>query len=66
MKTNRIITGDACQELPKLPDAAFQAIIADPPYYNVLTDEAWDTQWDSEEAYLREVRASLSKASQAH
>ena len=52
MKTNRIITGDACQELPKLPDAAFQSIIADPPYYNVLTDEAWDTQWDSEEAYL--------------
>lgn len=52
MKTNRIITGDACNELPKLSDASFQAIIADPPYYNVLTDEAWDTQWHSEEAYL--------------
>ena len=32
MKTNRIITGDACHELPKLSDASFQAIIADPPY----------------------------------
>ena len=52
MKTNHIITGDACDVLPELPDAAFQAIIADPPYYNVLTGEAWDTQWPSEEAYL--------------
>ncbi len=52
MKTNHIITGDACHELPKLPDAAFQTIIADPPYYNVLTDETWDTQWHSEEDYL--------------
>jgi len=49
---NHILTGDACQILPTLPDADFQAIIADPPYYNVLTDEAWDTQWTSEEAYL--------------
>ena len=51
MKTNHIINGDACQALPKLPDASFQAIIAALPYYNVLTDEAWDTQWHSEEAY---------------
>ena len=52
MKTNHIINGDACQALPKLPDASFQVIIADLPYYNVLTDEAWNTQWHSEEAYL--------------
>lgn len=52
MKTNSIITGDASRVLPKLPDTFFQSIIADPPYYNVLINETWDTQWDSEEAYL--------------
>ena len=48
----KIITGDACRVLPELPSASCQAVIVDPPYYNVLTDEKWDTQWDSEEAYL--------------
>ena len=48
----KIITGDACRMLPALPNASCQVIIADPPYYNVLTDEEWDTQWKSKEAYL--------------
>lgn len=52
MKLNHIIKGDALKELRKLPDAAVQAIIADPPYFNVLEDEAWDTQWKTAEAYL--------------
>ena len=51
MKLNRIIPGDAALELPKLPPDFFQAIIADPPYFNVL-DEAWDRQWQDEPAYL--------------
>jgi DNA modification methylase len=52
MKTNRIIKGDALQELRKLPDAIAQAIIADPPYFNVLENETWDTQWPTADAYL--------------
>ena len=52
MKPNRIIQGDALQELQKLPACVAQAIIADPPYFNVLEDEAWDTQWKTAADYL--------------
>ena len=52
MKTDHVIRGDALRELKKLPDASVQAVIADPPYFNVLEDETWDTQWPSPEAYL--------------
>ncbi len=47
-----LLHGDILQELPKLPDASVQAVIADPPYFNVLEDEAWDTQWKTPEDYL--------------
>jgi len=47
-----LIQGDALVELQKLPDSAAQAIIADPPYFNVLEDEAWDTQWKTAADYL--------------
>lgn len=30
----------------------FQAVIADPPYYNVLLTQEWDTCWKSEADYL--------------
>ena len=52
MKTNEIINGNTLDIIPTLPDNTFQSIIADPPYYNVLTDEQWDTQWDTEHQYL--------------
>lgn len=52
MKTNRIIHGDALKELQKLPSGVAQSIIADPPYFNVLEDEAWDTQWKTAADYL--------------
>lgn len=38
--------------LSTIPDDSVQLIIADPPYYNVLTEEAWDTQWQTPEDYL--------------
>ncbi len=47
-----LLQGDVLTELPKLPDASVQAVIADPPYFNVLEDEAWDIQWPTAEAYL--------------
>lgn len=52
MKLNTVIKGDALTGLKKLPDAIAQTVIADPPYYNVLEDEAWDTQWKTPKAYL--------------
>ncbi|MCF7789797.1 MAG: site-specific DNA-methyltransferase [Prosthecobacter sp.] len=52
METNRIIQGDALTELQKLPASIAQSIIADPPYFNVLEDEAWDTQWKTAADYL--------------
>lgn len=52
MTTNHILHGDTLEELRKLPTAAVQAIIADPPYFNVLEDEAWDTQWKTAADYL--------------
>ena len=52
MKLNQIICGDALEELRKLQDGMAQAVIADPPYFNVLEDEAWDTQWKTSADYL--------------
>lgn len=51
MISNQIIIGDSCQELRKLPANMVQAIIADPPYFNVLKED-WDTQWSEAEEYL--------------
>lgn len=52
MKLNTVIQGDALEALKMLPDAFAQAVIADPPYYNVLEEESWDTQWQTPEQYL--------------
>jgi len=61
MKPNQIICGDACAELRKLPTGSVQLIIADPPYYNVLINEDWDTQWAEAEEYLDWCRAWVSE-----
>jgi DNA modification methylase len=47
-----ILPGDALQILPSLPAAQFQLIIADAPYYQVLTDEEWDNKWASPDDYV--------------
>lgn len=52
MKLNTPILGDVLDELAKLPDASVQSVIADPPYFNVLQGEQWDTQWHSVDEYL--------------
>lgn len=52
MKLNRILHGDVLAELKRLPTACVQSVIADPPYFNVLEDEAWDTQWKTSADYL--------------
>ena len=48
----RLLLGDALTILPTLPAGIAQCVIADPPYYQVLRKESWDTQWDSGNAYL--------------
>lgn len=53
METNRVMHGDAVAELRRLRARSAQAVIADPPYFNVLRDHAWDTQWKDVEAYLK-------------
>ena len=47
-----LIHGDAITALESFPEQHFQLIIADPPYFQVLVDEAWDNTWPSPEAYL--------------
>ncbi|HEY5551503.1 MAG TPA: site-specific DNA-methyltransferase [Opitutaceae bacterium] len=52
VETNRIICSDASAALRGLPAACAQVVIADPPYYNVLVDQDWDTQWKAVAGYL--------------
>lgn len=52
MKFNQVICGDATTELHRLETGSAQVVIADPPYYNVLLDQAWDTQWKAIGEYL--------------
>ena len=49
---NRIICGDCIPEMNDLPSDIARLVIADPPYYNVLVEEAWDTSWQNQEEYL--------------
>lgn len=49
---NRIICGDCISEMDQLPGEIARLIVADPPYFNVLTNEEWDTSWGSEQEYL--------------
>jgi len=51
MPSGEIILGDTLAVLPTLAAGRFQTIIADPPYFQVQTTEAWDNAWASPEAY---------------
>jgi len=48
---NTIIQADVADALPGIPAGIAQAVIADPPYYNVLRED-WDTQWSQLTEYL--------------
>lgn len=49
---NQVICGDCLSVLPTLAPDSARLVIADPPYFNVLLGENWDTAWESEAAYL--------------
>ncbi|MCF7676053.1 MAG: site-specific DNA-methyltransferase [Akkermansiaceae bacterium] len=48
----RILHGRALDLLPSLETGGFQSIIADPPYFQVLLDQAWDNSWQTPDDYL--------------
>ena len=52
MNFNQVICGDATTELRRLEAGSAQVVIADPPYYNVLLEQNWDTQWKAVGEYL--------------
>ncbi|MDQ3373305.1 MAG: site-specific DNA-methyltransferase [Acidobacteriota bacterium] len=49
---SKIYQGDCREKLNIFDENIFQAIIADPPYFQVLLGEDWDNQWQTEENYL--------------
>jgi DNA modification methylase len=59
---SKILHGDCRQILGTLEPESFQAIIADPPYFQVLLDEVWDNQWKTEEDYLAWTEDWIKKA----
>lgn len=62
MKPNRIICSDARAAMRQLPSGSVQAVIADPPYFNVLTKQDWDTQWVAANEYLVWSKAWVAEA----
>lgn len=59
---NQIICGDCIEELDKFDANIARLVIADPPYFNVLMDESWDTSWKSEDDYLAWTKRWLQSA----
>jgi DNA modification methylase len=47
-----IVHGDVLEVLAGYSGEPFQLIIADPPYFQVLLDQAWDRSWKDEGDYL--------------
>ena len=54
--------GDCREKLKELTENSFQAIIADPPYFQVLLGEDWDNQWQTEEDYLDWTKDWIKKS----
>jgi site-specific DNA-methyltransferase (adenine-specific) len=61
---SKIYQGDCQKILENLEPKSFQAIIADPPYFQVLLDEDWDNQWQTEEDYLDWTEDWIKKSAQ--
>lgn len=59
---SKIYQGDCREKLGIFDANIFQAIIADPPYFQVLLGENWDNQWQTEEDYLTWTENWIRKA----
>lgn len=51
MNSNILMQGDAITLLPSIPSQSIDLIIADPPYWKVVS-EKWDYQWRTEAEYV--------------
>ena len=49
---NKIICGDCTKVLKRQAENSARLIVADPPYFNVLLKEDWDTRWKNADEYL--------------
>jgi excisionase family DNA binding protein len=47
-----IYQGDAIEVMQQIDEGSVQAIVADPPYFQVLLEEEWDNTWASSDEYL--------------
>jgi DNA modification methylase len=59
---NQVICGDCIEVMSALPEESVRLVIADPPYFNVLVGEAWDTLWKHEADYLEWTEQWISAA----
>ena len=59
---SKIYQGDCLEKLDVFESETFQAIIADPPYFQVLLEEEWDNQWKTEEDYLNWTEDWIKKS----
>lgn len=50
--SDHVVCGDAVVEMRRLAPDWAQLVVADPPYYNVLREHDWDTQWKAMQEYL--------------
>lgn len=49
---NKIVCGDCIKVLARQPENSARLIVADPPYFNVLLNQEWDTRWENAGEYL--------------
>lgn len=50
--SNEIIHGDCITAMKAMRPKTARLVVADPPYYNVLRESEWDTQWTSQAEYV--------------
>ncbi|MDP3048487.1 MAG: site-specific DNA-methyltransferase [Thermodesulfovibrionales bacterium] len=60
--SDKIIFGDCIEELPKMKKESIDLVIADPPYWKVIS-EKWDYQWRTEKDYIEWSLKWLKKIS---
>ena len=51
-KINNIYNTDCIKSMKKLSDESIDLVIADPPYWKVVS-EKWDYQWKTEQDYIK-------------
>jgi len=60
--SNEIILGDCIAAMKAMRPKTARLVVADPPYYNVLREADWDTQWSSQADYVHWSMAWIKEA----